>query len=256
LETDRLASCIDADYNIHTNDLYSEFARLVLSGPEALRLLRNVNGLREQASVLPSWVPDWSISLELQPLAELCRPEYLLPKQRAIIMKQPSLDILKLAGKCIDTNEAVGEVLERSSSEASLQIWYSWISLGRKHNLIAPPAFDWNAFLVPQDRERYERFLNHMGQWDYRLKVPKHCEEICSGRRYLLTKRKNSGLVPAGARIGDRIVLFPGAELPFVVGQDESNSTVYIVGQCYLDRVSLESLMQETKYKTRVFCLR
>jgi len=253
LETDRLASRIDADYGLHAKGLFLEFARLVISGPDALRLLRNVHGSREQSSNLPSWVPDWSISLKIRPLAELCKPAYLLPSQRAILLKQPSLDVLKLVGKRIDTIKAVGEVLNESSGEASLQIWNSWMSLGRKHGLTPPEAFNWDAFSIPQDYRGFREFQ----EYSYlQTKIPKHCSEICFGRRYLLTKQSRSGLVPAGAKVGDEIILFPGAELPFVVGQDKSDNMFYIVGECYLDRVFLDSLMQEKVYKRGVYYLK
>lgn len=254
LKTDRFASRIDADYIINTRDLFVGFARLVISGPSALRLLRNVHDLGEQSFNLPSWVPDWSISLRVRPLAELCKAQYLLPRQRAILLQQPSPDVLKLVGKRIDTIKAVGEVLEESSGEASLRTWHSWISLGKECGLAAPSGFLLSNFSVPLGDEGYERYQNDMGLWVQRRKdIPKHWSEICLGRRYLLTEQKRSGLVPAGARVGHEVILFPGAELPFIMSRDESDGMFRIIGQCYLDRVSLEHLLHKKKYKTDVY---
>lgn len=244
LDTDRLATHIDSNYNLDAKILFMEFARLVISGPAALRLLRNVYGSRDQSSSLPSWVPDWSIALKIRPLAELLKPYHLLPNQRAVILKHPSPGVLKLLGKRIDTIKAMGEVLNESSGEASFHIWKSWTSLGRKHGLIPPRAFNWSAFVVPQDLGRSQ------------TEIPKHCRQICFGRRYLLTKQGHAGLVPAEARVSDRIILFPGAELPFVISKDDSDNMFYIVGECYLDRVSLDSLLQDKNCKTGTYCLK
>jgi hypothetical protein len=78
---------------------------------------------------------------------------------------------------------------------------------------------------------------------------------MCWGRRCVLIKDGRSGLARADVKIGDKVVLFPGAELLIGLIQDESEDMLCIVGECYLDRVFLGSLVQEKKYKSRVHCL-
>jgi len=253
LETDRLSSQIDADYDLDPNELFLRIARLVTSGPDGLRLLRNVDNSSEQSSNLPSWVPDWSRPLKTRPLEELCGPEFHFSSQRPIIMNPPSPDILKIAGKRIDTVAAVGEVLE-DSGQRGLEIWGSWITLGSKFGFTPPTHFNWGAFALPQD---YSGWLYPEKGVDYHQnKIPNHCFEICSGRRYLLSEQRRSGLVPAGARRGDEIVLFPGVRLPLVLSKSDSDNSFRVVGECYLDRVILDNLMKEKNYKRRVYCLK
>jgi len=150
LETDRLSSQIDADYDLDSNELFLRIARLVTSGPDGLRLLRNVDNSSEQSSNLPSWVPDWSTPLKTRPLEELCRPDILFSSQRPIIMNPPSPDILKIAGKRIDTVAAVSEVLE-DPGQRGLEIWGSWIVLGSKFGFTPPTHFNWGSFALSQD---------------------------------------------------------------------------------------------------------
>jgi hypothetical protein len=252
LETDRLASRIEADYNLRAEDLFVDFARLVVSGPNALRILRNVNRSGGLSSSLPSWVPDWSIPLKIRPLAELCKPSYMLPTQRANLLKGPNRTILRLVGKRIDTVMALGEVLNERSGEPSIQVWSSWASLGSKYGVTPPNSFNWDNFSVPRD---YNGVRKGWGDPQPRT-IPGHCSEVCLERRYVLTEQRRSGLVPAGAKAGDAIILFPGAELPFVVRQDESDHTSYVIGECYLDRVFLDSLMKEKGYKRCVYDLK
>ncbi|KAF2494135.1 HET-domain-containing protein [Lophium mytilinum] len=249
LGTDRLASHIDADYDLGTEDLFLGFARLVMSGPNALRLLRNLDGPREQPPGLPSWVPDWGRPLKIRPLAELCKPDHLLSSQRANILKQPSPDVLKLVGKHIDTIKAVGEVLNELSGDGGVKIWTSWGSLGQKHGSTPPEDFNWNAFSVPRSWRDYQL------QRHYPIRLPPHYSEVCLGRRYLLSKQKRSGIAPAGATVGDEIILFPGAQLLSVVRQCDSSNVFYVIGECYLDRVSLDSLIRKKIYKEGIYSL-
>jgi hypothetical protein len=244
MKTDRYATRIDPDYDTASKDLFLRFARMVVSGPEALRLLRNVDGSRLHLGNLPSWVPDWGASLQVRPLAELCKSEWLLPQQRAVLFKSPSPEVLKLAGKRVDTIKALGDTLLEPHSERGRRVWERWCSLASAPGQTPASLFNWNAFAVPRD-------------WNTKVAdLPNHCREICVGRRYLQSQQNRCGLAPSNAMIGDEVVLFPGAELPFIVRRDVSDNMCYLVGECYLDRIFPDSLLKEKRYKQREYCLK
>jgi hypothetical protein len=244
METDRYATRIDPNYDIASKDLFLRFARLVVSGPGALRILCNVDSSRLQWGNVPSWVPDWGVSLQVRPLTELCKSEWLLPQQRAVLFTSPSPGVLKLAGKRVDTIKVLGDTLLEPHSESGRRVWERWYSLVSTSGQTHASSFNWNAFAVPIDRKTRAP------------DIPNHCREICVGRRYLQTRQGHCGLAPSNAMIGDEVVLFPGAELPFIVRRDISDNMCYLVGECYLDHIFPDSLLKEKRYKQREYCLK
>ena len=67
--------------------------------------------------------------------------------------------------------------------------------------------------------------------------------EACSGRRFCITRRGQLGLVPPGARVGDEVAIFNGAQTPFLIRRDTKRSgitgeTAYeLVGESYFHRM-------------------
>jgi len=263
LETDRLASRIDANYTLSVEDLFLEIAHHVISGPEPLRLIRSVDGSCRKLSRLPSWVPDWSIPGKMGPLSDFCDPGYFLASQRAVILKQPSSGVLKLAGKRIDIVRAVGEVMVDAQGETRLEILERWNSLATKHCTPVLQAFSWNDHPIDQTRGHFCLLDNrtNYGRLIQRLKdiccryLTQRLDGICLGRRYLITEKGHFGLAPASAKVGDAVVLFPGAQLPFAISHSEQEGVNYLVGECYIDDVNLDEFMREKKNKMDIFCL-
>lgn len=260
LETDRLASRRDANYTLSVEGLFLEIAHRIISGPEPLRLIRSVDGSCRKLSRLPSWVPDWSIPSKIKPLSDFCDPSYFLASQRAVILKQPSPGVLRLAGKRIGTVRAVGEAMVDAQGEAGLEILKRWNSLATKHCTPVLQAFSWNGSSFGQSDRSIHQTRKQFGIHDNRtnrtrILPSQRLDGICLGRRYLITEKGHFGLAPASAKVGDAVVLFPGAQLPFAIGHNEQEGVHYLVGECYIDGVNLNELMRKKKNKMNIFCL-
>jgi hypothetical protein len=249
-ETDDFASAIEPDYGRDSESIFADFARHVLSQSKSLRILQNVDWQKQRATSLPSWVPDWSSPLKRQPLGWLCGPQYSLRTQATVVLDFLDDNLLSIGAVHIDKIEAIGDVF---IDTPDVRVWTSWISLGLKYRTTPPELFAWGAFKVPQVPHNYQEA--YWGSYP-RTTIPEHCVVICSGRRYIVTEQHRAGLCPVGAEVGDGIVLIPGTKFPFVVRKDESDNMFYIVGECYLDGVSLNSLMEENQHDSRVYCFK
>lgn len=53
------------------------------------------------------------------------------------------------------------------------------------------------------------------------------------GRRFGTTRKGCMGLYPRGTRIGDRVCVFAGGHVPFVLRQDDERDSYQLIGECY-----------------------
>ena len=53
-------------------------------------------------------------------------------------------------------------------------------------------------------------------------------------RRLGVTAKRNLGLFPRGAQVGDHVCVFTGACVPFVIRRDENEDKYQLIGECYV----------------------
>ena len=72
-------------------------------------------------------------------------------------------------------------------------------------------------------------------------------EAAVRGRRFGTTAKQYMGLFPRGTRDGDRICVFAGGHVPFVVREQQTSSSRYqLVGECYVHGIMKGEAMQMT----------
>ncbi|KAH6684557.1 heterokaryon incompatibility protein-domain-containing protein [Halenospora varia] len=259
------------DYNQSCQQIYIEAAKLCISKYRSLTMLccvRNPKGL----SGLPSWIPDWNTVSHTREIFGFKPSE----KYAAAGTTTPHFRIsadnrtLYVRGKAIDRIKVLGTPIWHSDIPDNKEVQEEWRTLAQR---VSPyftgetyPTVLWRLLLADgqtrgRDSDKVRQQLYEADDYYFRVHAnPSRQEEfrgpdfditvtntraldfvgmyraVVSGRRVAITEKGFLGLVLADAQVGDRICIFDGVQVPFVLRQKQnSGSKVWnLVGECYL----------------------
>ncbi|OMP89279.1 hypothetical protein BK809_0006000 [Diplodia seriata] len=121
----------------------------------------------------------------------------------------------------------------RSRSDSEMAFWNTLLARPTQ-SLQSPP---WHLFYPPGNR----RF-----------------KEVCVGRKFIVTREGHYGIAPPDTRAGDRIVLFPGSPLPFVVGSQRlpgDGIENVLRGEVFVQNVYLDAIIRSGEIQLENFLL-
>ncbi|KAH8682947.1 heterokaryon incompatibility protein-domain-containing protein [Tricladium varicosporioides] len=262
---------ITPDYNQTCQQIYIEAAKLCIYKYRSLAMLccvRNPKGL----SGLPSWIPDWNTvshtreTLGFKPSEKYAAAGTTTPHFRI------STDncTLHVRGKTIDRIKVLGMPIWHSDIPDNKEVQEEWRTLARSASPYFTgemyPTILWRLLLADgqtrgSESDELRRLLYEAD--DYYIRVhaePSRQEEfrgphfditvtntraldfvdmyrsVVSGRRVAITEKGFLGLVLADAEVEDRICIFDGVQVPFVLRQDANSGSKgwHLVGECYL----------------------
>ena len=266
---------IVADYSITVSEVYVNTATALIKQRGLELLSQRLSTEGSQRLPLPSWVPDWSLRIEigwrLRNLGETQR----LPVPVSPLDGISSLNILTLSGSTFDTLSQVGEMLpgdinQNTSHIEKLSIVSSWLKdftvlLPNGTKLVrpyeAPNAISNALWLTPvggcnygydwkykpaleADSHDYLLLTSHETNIDNQNRhisgtLPPSSRylhsiiSIARGRRMFVTSRGYIGLGPPNAVPGDRISIFSGDIVPFIIRQKPSGR-FRLIGEAYV----------------------
>lgn len=246
---------VTPDYSLTEAEVFLNTATALIKNSNSLDVLEQVHWPKERDD--PSWVPDWTDYWRpptlIQPILD--DPRLSNPQSGDIIF--PTSSTLTVHGFTIDKVDKLSAVLhpdyfdshnpnhtyilylfntlvkplkaKHKSSDSILSSFYKTLIANyiTRHIIDAgksPDIYhhDWTNFHI--------RLVAVAGgvQQDFNSTsaelFARHAGEKCNGRRFFITESGRLGLGPKGLRSGDRVMLFVGARVPFVMRtEDEEN---------------------------------
>lgn len=215
---------------------------------------------------LPSWVPDWRMRVDITPFQHTPGPHDETLLYDASAGKQQSVKIdgsqMKVDGFSFDSIDAVFDIWEDDENRFDTpRAWRDRVQAHRPE--ISDDAIDRTlvADLRGEPRRKggdlrtpdYQRIRGGRMDWsltsgptihdsaatEWRRKqdfMVRLLKAACFGRRMGVLRRNYAGMFPAAAMAGDRVAIFHGGNVPFVVREVPGGEVEYqLIGECYLD---------------------
>ncbi|PMD28696.1 HET-domain-containing protein [Hyaloscypha hepaticicola] len=242
--------------------------------------------LRPIPDNLPSWVPDWRTKLNIYPFHKY---QIDIQADRIIgtvysgskgtlfsgFVEQKALQVNGLVVDSIKSLSSPSFVRDNSRRETYAILKSSWLpsnssslynpphpetneeaflttitadTIDASNDIIPirPHSFDWNAIGI----ERLT--LDNQELSIYASDIIEAMRKATYGRRFMWTEAGKMGLAPAAARVGDRICIFFGGQLLYVLREREGIKWEF-VGECYVHGLmDGECLDGDHEYRERV----
>ena len=257
LEQDSVSRKVEVDYRISPEQVLVNVGQLYIKGFRPLRIFDSLENSISSGTDRPSWIPLWNAPRDHRCLSQLCPTSYHLRQDyRAIVRQESSQHHIKLGGKLIDN---VAYVLRDFSKLMSSD-----------RNMIVPPIIlnEWNNSVGCTINECFDPMADPVSKL-LKLAQPERMyrggvtgstiadistlqRELCDQRVVIVTKRGYIGIAPQLVEVGDRVALFAGSPLPFVLSKrkGEAEETCWILkGQCFIRGDDLNYLMENRKMK-------
>jgi hypothetical protein len=223
------------DYSRPIDQIYRETAAYIIRTTGRLDVLGFAGAARHPATRhlnLPSWVPDWHAHDRAKPLVGMF-PDHGL---RADVRFSGNLDCITAMGVVLDEVVSISDTVQPFQGS----IDGAWVDRAFR---------DW-----PDARERLEPTGEEVNIFDISLHLPvppdgstippnlsegegnivrNNAVRLLYARRIFRSRCGYLGSISTYATIGDIIVLFRGASVPFVVRPIGANS-YKLIGECYL----------------------
>ncbi|KAL9113652.1 MAG: hypothetical protein Q9187_007590 [Circinaria calcarea] len=251
------------DYGQSVQETYARITRNLIGRNGYLSILCSVSHPKEIQN-LPSWVPDWTSHLYFRQVfgpyfAKLGIFDYPKSPLKRKPYFSPDLRTLMVYGTIIDTIRDVSQIMLYSKSDSVLPEWEKMAqSASHVHGETFPTIY-WRALLsddgehgIEDDKKNgrlYAAFAdppdNNLGN---NLEIPiaqaktqmesdtfyDAMEEVCTGRRLIVTEKNHLGLAPADICQGDLICFLDGCPIPVVIHEHPITGIESFVGGCYL----------------------
>jgi hypothetical protein len=255
------SSLITPDYNRSWQKLYIWVARRIIEETHFLDILGELTAVPGSSTGasnnLPSWVPDWRVSLEggvkFNNVLNIeagpnCRVfcSTGLSEVSLIENEDPFSTKLKIHGIHVDVVESI----QPSAGHTSWREFHRFLkkeiywptqepmSLARIKMLSLDASY-WDPNKPDRVPNSAVSFFN-----DYQQYLKGQKEEIDSAivsrmnrkrRKVLLTSCGLFGVAPDSARVGDQLCLLPGAEFPVLLRRNSEKEAEYVfIGVCYI----------------------
>ena len=270
LATDTQELEVKVDYTVPWEDVYTQLAVAYLKRNDLWFLSYCQNTVAERSSSLPSWVPDWSVGYRGHPIAF----HFATPSNHSAsfdIESQPGLQgvsphhRLQLKGIVVDQVDWVSaprppasvndlsqdtrnrifrwmsSIVSNLSSRSQREIWTVLIAGSR--NLPLPQEY--HGDLIEEEKRKlidtaFGSLMKRDKATDAKVQGIVECYRRCmmqatAWRCVFRTEKGLIGLGPAGMKERDSVVVFLGAETPFVIRLCDLSSPSYrIVGETYV----------------------
>ena len=256
-------SGLEADYSKSTEEVFQNVVLNYLSTRDTLDILSQCEMRSLKAIKVPSWVPDWTVPNECEPL--MGSKASWGSKSHAQFNNK---GVLKVTARCVATIDAIpdgGYELADVESQAFLEDkfidtvrklmgelrWNRWkdnanaddvsimdalcrtLCCNRFSELYIPPIQGLPRF--QESQEYVSSIIKSDASPHY---VPYYDSVVSStkGRAFFTTKEGHIGLAPRRSRAGDQVCIVLGCQSPLVLRANEfGNHTV--LGECYLHGV-------------------
>ena len=244
------------NYEQSVETCYTTAARRIISTSNSLQIFLSCQTLQRNET-WPTWVPDWrSTRLETFPYpipTKGNRREFGASQELPLSMRDvnderklgiqgiPLDTITKVSEGPIDQTDldfylenifgystwwmrayhALGSVYEHTGEPLALALGRTRIADDQEQELRGDPNI-WPSYKVR--KEEGSSYFFH-----------EHARKIATNtifRKLFTTSRKYMGLAPLTAREGDQVFLLPGANVPYVLRNVESDE-YQLIGQCY-----------------------
>jgi hypothetical protein len=260
------------DYGRSCQEVYIEVAKLCIQKYHSLAVLCCMRKPKS-LSGLPFWVPDWNtISATGEILGFRPSEKYSAAGTTIPSFKFSADDlILNTSGKSVDIIQRLGSAMTEGIDQLGLeQVLHEWEVHARTASPyhigeIYPAIFlrvliaDGQTRGNDSDQARQQLYKSYDNlrtrnrlmanlatrndPWEpiaemsivnaRALEFEAMFRAVSSGRRFAITERGLLGLVVSDAQVGDRICVFQGAQVPFVLRQRPNCELYNLVGECY-----------------------
>lgn len=256
------------DYSVPDSDVYTEAARIIMQETQTVEFFRYAcQAGREDR--FPTWVPSWTALIDIPEW--LCKFSPATISQDAIVIEGGDESVLMLKGRRVD--RATSAISERFPTVAPLQVPWSreldlnlaseafvvfreWVHrTGATNNqdphmnqlallisemtkLDAGEVLAWFLLIWHEDNFGMEKL------WDYGLKGGELCDsrkftvnflQLVSGRSLFITESGRVGMSTMVVHGEDKIVLFAGEKLPYIIRKSPDHPGKYtLVAPCWL----------------------
>jgi hypothetical protein len=272
---------------------YTRMSEWLLENTNDLILLSMVQEVQvraEPADELPSWVPDWSMPYAWQPLdstEDQFMERYQASKGTVAITSFDSArpGALSVRGFEIGTVDWIGDAQDFDNSRENVESpCLAIMQWELKVRSIGSEVFlsPFSTTGVPEERALYPRTSETYDKAFVRTLVTGHstADPIIDGsadeskeaeysadmrsatarKRFFVADDTCIGMAPPMARVGDLVVIFYGARVPYIIRR--SGASFRMVGECYVHGVMKGEAMRfleddgEEQPLIRDFCLK
>ena len=251
------------DYGQGVQETYARVTRYLIGRNGCLSILCSVSHPKKIQN-LPSWVPDWTSHLCFRQgfgsyFAKLGTFDYPKSPLKKKPYFSPDLRTLLVHGTIIDTVRNLSQTMLHPQICSVLPEWEKMAqSASHVHGETFPTIY-WRALLsddgehgVEDDKKNgllYAAFTAPLGPFfeDYRenpvawrkaemetQRFYDAMEEVCTGRRLIVTEKNHLGLTPADICQGDWNRFLDGCPIPVVIHEHPVTGIESFVGGCYL----------------------
>ncbi|KAL7930729.1 heterokaryon incompatibility domain-containing protein [Trichoderma chlorosporum] len=250
----------EPDYKKTTAELYADVSRAIITHTKSLDVLNSCYGyFKSSVPNLPSWAASWNDA----PLKYFDDEIFKASGDSSVVYRdsEDSL-LLEIKGRKVDSLKLTGLVPESIgySNEACIEIWRYWWKFasvldthptGDTLSEVFQDTLCWGSDLtyhripIGKYKDTFDAWLNILiGSDDtataaksiFNGKEPyKYAHRAISntwGRNLGISDKGYLALIPVTAKVGDEIVIFQGAKLPFIVRTENGRSK--LGGPCYM----------------------
>ena len=220
------------DYRLSVQEVYCRTARALIKRGDGLKVLFTAAiNARQGMEGLPSWVPDWRmVNVKSEAWFEAYhdyRCYEAKGSEAASVQVLADPMCVSARGSFVDSIYQQTEVFRGQSTEDVLMIteqmleWRAVAEQGMDVAEVTEQVYP-KVLYIPLSALRYQRIF-----WG-----------TCHARRFCTTLKGYFGVVPQQARPGDRICVFPGEDLPFLLRLREDFQSYEAIGRCYVHGIS------------------
>ncbi|KAH7148148.1 heterokaryon incompatibility protein-domain-containing protein [Fusarium sp. MPI-SDFR-AT-0072] len=227
------------DYTKPVDTIYRETAAHIIGRTGKLDVLRFAGAARHprtRSLNLPSWVPDWHSHDRATSLAEIFRSQ----TRRAEVSFSSSLDAITVKGTVLDEVASLSDTIQPfQGSINGERVDWAFLDWPNGRVRLEPTGEEVNIIDVV-----LHSLLSHSLDRDSRLlpmslikggarTTRNNAMKLLYGRRVFRSSSGRLGLISSYATTRDRIALFSGAGVPFVI-RSTGSSSYNLIGECFL----------------------
>ncbi|RFU77969.1 het-domain-containing [Trichoderma arundinaceum] len=250
----------EPDYKKTAAELYAGVSRAIITNTENLDVLSSCYGF-SQSTVpdLPSWVASWNDT----PLKYFDEQIFNAAGASSVVYGDSDDELLlRIKGRKVDSVQLTGQLPESIgySNEACIELWRYWWKFASaiesypteetvkevfKATLWWGSDVDYGRLEPGKYKETFDAWLKVLTGPDDTAVTAKHifngkepfqyahrATSTTWGRNLSITDKGYLAMVPITSAVGDEIVIFQGAKLPFIVRTEDGKSK--LVGPCYV----------------------
>jgi hypothetical protein len=250
----------EPDYQKSTAELYADVSRAIITNTGDLDVLSSCYGFfQSTVPDLPSWVAAWNDT----PLKYFDEEKFNAAGASSVVYEDSDDKLLlRIKGRKIDRLGLTGELPDSIgySNEACIELWRYWWKCASaiksyptgetvadvfKDTLCWGSDLDYRRLGLGDYKETFDVWLKvltgpddtgttarHIFNDKEPFKYAHRATSITWGRNLAITDKGYMAMVPITSKVGDEIVIFQGAKLPFVVRTEDGKSK--LVGPCYV----------------------